>query len=105
MADLFRFLLGALATYRIARMIADEDGPADLFASLRGAVDSDQRTWVGRGLNCPLCVSVWVALVLAMPLGGRQWVLWWLALSGAATWLYKSELTVIEEVRVTGREQ
>lgn len=82
----FPFLLAALVIYRIARMIALEDGPFDVFSGLRGRVDPDQKTWVGRGINCPLCVGFWVALAVAFvfpittPLA---FVMLWWGLAGA----------------------
>lgn len=84
-------LLLALATYRLARMVASEEGPAGLFQALRGHFDPDQHTWVGRGLNCALCVGVWTApLVL-----GLWWLwpplVWWPAVAGAAVILTKWE--------------
>jgi hypothetical protein len=84
------FALAALAVYRAARMLADEEGPFSLFARLRGAVDPDQRTWVGRGLNCPLCIGLWLALPVALALS-TDWLLWWFGLAGAAAWLHRQE--------------
>ena len=46
-----------LAAYRIGHALAREDGPGDLFSWLRERVG--QRTWLGRGLHCALCVSFW----------------------------------------------
>jgi hypothetical protein len=78
-------------------MLADEDGPFDVFARFRGAVDPDQHTWVGRGLSCPLCIGVWVALLTAILLGisgaynSWLWPLWWFGLAGVQAWLTKVE--------------
>lgn len=80
--------LGAaiLAVYRVAHMIAKEDGPFDALAWIRGRIDPDQKTWVGRGLNCVLCLSFWLSLV-ALGLGG-SW-LDWLAVAGGVLVLYR----------------
>ncbi len=59
----FTFLVAALATYRISFMIAQEDGPFDLFSKLRGMVG--QREWYGRGMHCTLCISFWISLLAA----------------------------------------
>ena len=59
----FSILLCALATYRIVRLVAIEEGPFDLALKLRGAADPDQRTWIGKGLACAWCLSFWVAPV------------------------------------------
>lgn len=82
-------LVAALATLRVALMISQEEGPFGLFTRLRGALDPDQRTWVGRGINCAWCVSFWAAWpVLALALD--PWGLFFvqgLALSGAVVLL------------------
>lgn len=89
--DAVTLLLAALATYRLARMVATEEGPFGVFVALRGRLDPDQRTWIGRGLNCPLCVGFWAA-PLAL---GLLWLwpplAWWLGCAGAATLLQKWE--------------
>lgn len=76
----------ALATWRAAYMVTSEEGPFGIFQRLRGAVDPDQRTWLGRGINCIYCVSFWAAWAL-LPLAyvwWGQWLVVGLAASGAA---------------------
>src|SRR5688572_3138767 len=92
-APFVQFIIAALAVYRLASMIAYEDGPADVFARLRGRVaavawDGKPETWgqhwAARGLSCPLCVSFWLAwpaaLLLPWP-GPGLYILTALALS------------------------
>lgn len=79
------FALSVLAVYRISYMMAKEEGPFSIFLSLRDAFD--QSTWIGRGLNCPLCISVWISSVVAsVMLYGTQDILGfirlWLAIAG-----------------------
>jgi len=62
-------LIAALATHRLAYALSEEEGPFSLFMRLRGALDPDQQTWLGRGVNCVMCVGFWVALPLAVWLG------------------------------------
>lgn len=50
----------ALATYRLTRLIAMEEGPLGLAQKLRNVADPDQRSWIGRGLACPWCISFWL---------------------------------------------
>jgi len=86
-------LLASLITYRMARMLAWEEGPFSVFVKFRGRFDPDQRTWLGRGLNCPLCVGFWLALpitALFMPLDWSLIIAWW-AVAGAQTVLQKQE--------------
>lgn len=53
----------SLATYRIVRLIAVEEGPFSLSLKLRGVLDPDRRTWIGRGMACPWCLSFWIGPV------------------------------------------
>jgi hypothetical protein len=69
MIDPFYLLLVGLAVYRAAYMVVKEEGPFSIFVKLR-SIDQYQHTWVGRGLNCPNCVSFWLGLIVA--------ICWWL---------------------------
>ena len=82
------FVLAALTVYRISRMITDEEGPFAVFSRVRGLAQPD--TWIGRGLECIMCVSVWVALPIALYIGG-DWLLTWPALSAVTTVIRKWE--------------
>lgn len=79
------FIIASLAVYRLSRMISDEEGPFAVFTWLRGLAKPD--TWAGRGMECIMCVSVWIALpatVMITILGYADiwiWPLTWLALS------------------------
>ena len=79
----FRFVLGVFATWRVAHMLAHEDGPWDLVVRLRGAAGDG--LW-GRLLDCLYCVSIWIAAPIAFAVADTavERVLAWLALSGAA---------------------
>lgn len=76
-------VLGILAVWRVTHLLNAEDGPADLLVRLR--------RWLGSGLlgsllDCFYCLSLWIAAPFAYVLGTgwKEWVLLWLALSGAA---------------------
>jgi hypothetical protein len=78
-----RFALSALAVYRLAFLVAREDGPWGVVWRLRSAAKS---SIAGRLLACLNCLSVWIALPLAGFVGStwvERAVAWW-ALSGAA---------------------
>jgi hypothetical protein len=79
----FRFVLAALATWRLAFLLAREDGPGKALSRLRG--------WLGKGFlgesfRCVKCVSVWVAVPFAFFVGGDwpELLVTWLALAGVA---------------------
>jgi len=78
-----KFTLSALVVYRLAFLIAREDGPWGVFRRLRG---SRKDSTTGGFLGCLNCLSVWIALPLAAFVGStlvERLVAWW-ALSGAA---------------------
>lgn len=89
-------LIAILANYRLARMLATEDGPFDAFSRFQEWAGGS-KTWVGRGLACPFCVGYWTALPLALivisllPMSPdwRMVVLLWLAISGGQTIIQK----------------
>ena len=77
------FVVGTLATWRIASLLTREEGPFALFSRLRGP-------YVERGLrhalHCFYCASVWAAAPITgfvAPWSVRSIVIW-LALSGGA---------------------
>ena len=104
-----RFILLALAVFRVAEMFVFDNGPANLFWKLRawtGMYDRDAdgdpyanatplQVNVGALLSCVHCFSVWLAFPAALMLffvsfapEGIGW-LWlgvvWLALAGAVS--------------------
>lgn len=83
----FRLLLAILATWRLARLIAKEDGPFDIIVRLRQAAGQGV---LGALMDCPYCLSVWLAAPFACMVATRPdiapaaWCLAWLAISGGA---------------------
>lgn len=91
-------LLAILATYRLSRMIAFEDGPWDICLRFRTQVRVWTRGrgdhWLWRGVNCPLCIGFWIAwpIALLLPwLGWAMYIISGLGLAGGAAWIYKGE--------------
>lgn len=84
------FVIAVFAVYRAARMLAYEDGPFDLFAWLRDRLG--QKSWVGRGWRCPLCLGWWGAALAAYLIGPqswREWLILWGGIAGAQVVLWK----------------
>ena len=87
----------SLATYRLARLIAVDEGPFQVFFRLRylaGAYDLGENgqpvsAW-GRGISCPHCVGVYAALGLWLfsLLSGADHVIFVLAIAGAQSALW-----------------
>ena len=85
------FIVAGLAIYRISRMLTEEEGPFAVFSTLRGLFPPVN--WVGRGMECVMCVSVWVALPIALYLDwAGDWPLTWLALSAITVIIRKWEV-------------
>jgi hypothetical protein len=78
---LFRFLIAALATWRLAFLLARERGPWGLLGRFRRATASGL---VGELLACVKCVGLWVAAPFAFFVRSEGWevVVIWLALAG-----------------------
>lgn len=108
MEEVIKFVLVTLATYRLAHMIADERGPADVFHKLRTAVykrwpdkaytiskpewvasvttgtyPPTQPSWQFDGITCIDCMSFWLAWLtaLAIPFTGIDYIIHALAVS------------------------
>jgi len=84
-----RLVVAVLATWRITHLLASEDGPWDLVVRLRLHLG---RSFGGRLLDCFYCLSLWVAAPVALFVGRRpaEWMVTWLALSGAACLLERT---------------
>lgn len=87
-----------LVDYRISRMIGVEEGPFEVFTNLRSwFYNHNSPGWIQRGIICPLCISFWVSIPLALLMVYQLHLDWyaffylWLALSGAVSFLYKAE--------------
>ena len=64
-----------LATWRISKIVTEEEGPGMVFSRLREISGADYEgipeqwdllEWHGKLLQCPYCISVWVALALSL---------------------------------------
>ena len=79
----FDVLVGVLAIWRVTHLMAEEDGPGDVIATVRGWLGE---SFLGKLMDCFYCLSLWVAAPVAAMLarGWREGLMLWLALSGAA---------------------
>jgi cobalamin synthase len=77
----FRFLIAALATWRLAFLLARERGPWNVLGRFRRAFGGGV---IGELLACVKCVGLWVAIPFASFVRGDWWELLviWLALAG-----------------------
>ena len=80
----FAFVLAVLATWRVAHLVAREDGPFDVIVRLRRRAGDGV---AGRLMDCPHCLGLWIAMPLAWWLA-TTWsgaVVAWLAIAGGAS--------------------
>ena len=83
MSPWFDLTVAVLATWRLCHLIAHEDGPFDSIVRLRQAAGSGV---AGRLMDCPYCLSLWIAAPIAAALapGWIAGVMLWLAISGGS---------------------
>ncbi|QNI32933.1 DUF1360 domain-containing protein [Alloacidobacterium dinghuense] len=80
----FRFVIAALAVWRLSHLLAAEDGPWDLIVRLRRNLGT---TIWGKLMDCFYCLSIWISIPFALFVvsGMLDRIVVWLALSGAAS--------------------
>ena len=83
-----RLVLAALAVYRLAQLVAIDDGPGDIFRRLR----AHYVTGVMGGLvHCVYCVGIWASVIVGAlvlwPFGLGDVALVILGIAGAQAWL------------------
>jgi len=83
-----QFASAVLGTWRIAHLVAREDGPFDLIVRLRARAGQGA---IGSLMDCPHCLGIWIALPFACWLSRTwpEWVLAWLGVSGGASLLQR----------------
>src|SRR4051794_784623 len=79
----FQLVIAVLAAWRLAHLVAHEDGPFDVIASVRRFAGSGM---FGRLMDCPYCLSLWTAVPFAWWIADdlTTAVALWLAVSGGA---------------------
>jgi hypothetical protein len=80
---MLRFALAVLATWRVTHLLASEDGPADIIVRFRALLG---QSILGKLMDCFNCLSLWIAAPAALFVTRKplDWLMTWLALSGAA---------------------
>ncbi len=72
--QVYKFILIGMAVWRLSSLLANEDGPFDVFARIRNLLgvqyDKNNETfgtnWISKGIICVWCNSVWVAAFVAI---------------------------------------
>lgn len=78
--NFYELLLGILAVWRVTHLLHAEDGPWDIVVHLRRLAGT---SFWGQLLDCFYCLSVWIAVPIAILLGHSfvHGFMLWLALS------------------------
>jgi uncharacterized protein DUF1360 len=82
----FRLTIAILATWRVAHLVAHEDGPFDVVVRVRARAGSGV---LGDLMDCPYCLSLWIAVPFAFSFAHDAFALCAasLAISGGASLL------------------
>lgn len=66
--NLLDFTIMALAVWRLARLVTQESGPANVFGRLRDYFDADNAADGSPGelVSCKACASVWIGLLVVI---------------------------------------
>lgn len=96
----FRLTLCVLAVWRVSHLVAHEDGPFDVVVRLRALAGNGM---LGRLMDCPYCLSLWLAAPAALLLANRlpDWSMAWLAISGGASLVEKLWRSAYERRKTT----
>lgn len=87
----FTLLLYALVTFRLAELFVVDDGPFEIFISVRGWFNRAPqgskgiRRTIAEALQCVHCTGVWIALALTFTLPYTSlldFFIWFLAIAG-----------------------
>lgn len=80
----FRFVVAALAVWRLSHLLAAEDGPWDVIVKLRRTLGT---SYWGKLMDCFYCISIWISIPFTFYVvnGMLDRFVVWLALSGAAS--------------------
>ena len=91
--------IAILATWRLCHLVASEDGPFEIIAWLRQVAGEGQ---VGRLMDCPYCLSLWLAAPFAAVLtdSWREGIPLWLAISGGACLVEQAAALIRAQTRV-----
>ena len=83
MMKFYWLVLGILTVWRITSLVGSEDGPWDVFATLRSSAGDG---FFAKGLRCFYCLSLWISLPFALIIGESriESLLLWFALSAGA---------------------
>ena len=75
MANITEAVIFFLAVWRMSKLVTEEEGPGMIFSRLRELSGAEYQglpeqwdvlTWYAKLLQCPYCLSVWVALFLSL---------------------------------------
>lgn len=92
----FEFLIGVLATHRLALLLSREKGPFFIFRKIRQA--PPKKGSLDDGLKCFLCTSVWFSATVTA-------FYWWVGLVepiwAPAYWLAFSSAAILLHMKTT----
>jgi len=99
-----KFVLCALAIWRVTHLIVAEDGPWDVIVKVRVRLGDSQ---AGRAMDCFYCLSLWIAIPFTFVVARHiwDWLLCWLALSATASLLEQATNRDINHTHLPRRKE
>lgn len=70
------YAVASLVTFGISHSFANAAGPFGLCKWVRKRLEMAGRDWISEGIECPICWSFWIGMVVAFAMNG-----------GVAMWL------------------
>lgn len=104
MTDILPILIAGLATFRLAVLVSEDDGPSRIFQRFRSMLKREakqhptlRKSAVHEGIECLRCSSIWLALPIAMFMFWREDVPGWLRVSGDVflMWMSLSAMAIL----------
>lgn len=90
--DVTLWIIGAFACYRLARDLVYEEGPFLLYAKLQAWAEQGPQNWLRKGLQCPMCLSFWLAFLVALALAPESiplFMIIWFGIAGGSAFLIR----------------
>lgn len=104
MTDPIPILIAGLATFRLAVLVSEDDGPSRIFQKFRSMLKREakvhpalRKSAVHEGIECLKCSSIWLALPIALFVHWREDLPEWLRVSGDVflAWMSLSAMAIL----------
>lgn len=89
-ANITNLILVVFAIYRASIMLAEQEGPFDIFTRIRLWITNQRPPyWIVAGISCPECLSFWLSLPVIFMNTGVNRILLWIGVSGIVNFMLR----------------